>query len=177
MATRNRTKATSATRRSPKKRTAKRAHAASKKTPAARANKTQLTGASVARFIDAIKDPGQREDAKALLHLMSRATNATPKMWGGSIVGFGTYQYKYDSGREGEWCVTGFSPRKGMTTVYILPGLHLHEARLKQLGKITTGKSCIYIKRVSDIDLPILEAMVRQATSDIRTFTPNVDMS
>jgi hypothetical protein len=176
MATRKRTRPASATRRSPKKPTAKRARAASK-TPAASANKTRLTGASVSRFIDAIKDPAQREDAELLLNLMSRATNATPKMWGNSIVGFGTYQYKYDSGREGEWCVTGFSPRKGMTTVYILPGLHLHEARLKQLGKITTGKSCIYIKRVSDIDMPTLEAMVRQAIGDIRTFSPNVDMS
>jgi hypothetical protein len=95
-------------------------------------------------------------------------------MWGSSIVGFGSYRYKYPSGREGDWCVTGFSPRKGATTVYILPGLHLQGANLKKLGKFTTGKSCIYIKRLSDVDLGTLETIVKQALVDIRKFTQDV---
>lgn len=139
-------------------------------------NKTRLTGASVKAFVDAIPDESQRKDARSLLALMRRATKATPRMWGPSIVGFGSYRYKYASGREGEWCVTGFSPRKGILTVYILPGLHLQADNLKKLGKHTTGKSCLYIKKLSDVHLPTLEAMVKQSITDIRKFTPDVTL-
>jgi hypothetical protein len=135
------------------------------------ANRTVATGASVKDFISGIKDPGQRDDARRLVGVMSRATKTKPKMWGASIVGFGSYRYKYASGREGDWCVTGFSPRKGMTTIYILPGLHLQQDNLEKLGKFTTGKSCIYIKRLSDVDLRTLERMAAQAMKDIRKFT------
>ena len=91
-------------------------------------------------------------------------------------MGFGTYHYKYASGREGDYCVTGFSPRKGTLTVYILSGLHLQADNLKKLGKHTTGKSCLYITQLSDVNLPTLEAMVKQGIRDIRNLTPNVTM-
>jgi hypothetical protein len=139
-------------------------------------NKTTQTTGSVKAFVDSIKDEGRRKDARALLALMRRATSAAPRMWGPSIVGFGSYHYKYASGREGDWCVTGFSPRKGALTVYILPGLHLQADNLKKLGKFTTGKSCLYIKKLADIHAPTLEAMVKQATTDIRKFTPDVTL-
>ena len=145
--------------------------------PSKRQPKTVPTGADVDAFVDAIADERQRDDARALLTLMTRATKATPKMWGTSIVGFGSYHYKYASGQEGDWCITGFSPRKGNLTVYILPGLHLHTERLKKVGKVTTGKSCIYIKSLADVHLPTLEAMVKQSITDIRKLTPKVDLS
>jgi hypothetical protein len=139
-------------------------------------NKTKQTTASVANFIASIKDDAQRKDAKALVALMKRATGATPRMWGPAIVGFGSYHYRYASGREGDYCATGFSPRKGTLTVYILPGLHLQADNLKKLGKHTTGKSCLYIRQLSDVNLPALEAIVRQGIRDIRKMTPNVTM-
>ena len=142
--------------------------------PRKTAAKTVATGADVEAFVEAIADERQRDDSRTLLKMMGRATKATPKMWGSSIVGFGSYHYKYASGQEGDWCITGFSPRKGNLTVYILPGLHLQAERLKKLGKIKTGKSCIYIKSLSDVHLPTLEAMVKQAVVDIRKFTPKV---
>lgn len=144
--------------------------------PTTRQPKTVPTGADVAAFVDAIADERQRDDSRTLLEVMSRATKAKPKMWGSSIVGFGSYHYKYPSGQEGDWCITGFSPRKGSLTVYILPGLHLQGERLKKLGKIKTGKSCIYIKSLADVHLPTLEAIVKQAVVDIRKFTPKVSL-
>jgi|SRR3990172_8422051 len=137
-------------------------------------NKMVPTGAGVDAFIDAIKDEDQRQDARALLALMRRASGFQPRMWGRAIVGFGSYHYKYASGREGDWYVTGFSPRKGTLTVYILPGLHLQTANLKTLGTFTRGQSCLYIKRLADVHLPTLETMVKQALVDIRKFTPLV---
>ena len=137
-------------------------------------NKTRKTGASVEAFVGSITDPVRREEVRALVSLMKRVTKAKPKMWGTSIIGFGSYYYKYGSGREGEWCITGLSPRKGSLTVYILPGLHHHKGNLKKLGKVTTGKSCIYIKKLEDIHLPTLEKMVRQSLGDIRKYTPKV---
>lgn len=135
------------------------------------ANKTVRTGASVKAFVAGIKDPARRREVQELLALMKRATKSQPKMWGKSIIGFGRYYYKYASGREGEWCVTGLSPRKQNLTVYILPGLHLQAANLKHLGKVGTGRSCIYIKRLEDIHLPTLERMVEQAMVDITRYT------
>jgi len=137
-------------------------------------NKTVPTGASVKAFIDGLPDDAQRKDARALLALMRRATGSTPKMWGTSIVAFGEYHYKYASGREGDWCVTGFAPRKGMLTVYIMPGLHLHKANLKKLGPVKTGKSCIYVKRLSDVHLPTLTTMVKQSLADMRKMARHV---
>lgn len=129
--------------------------------------KTKPTRQNVRAFIDGISDAQQRKGAKALSSLMRRATKADPRMWGASIVGFGRYHYRYATGREGEWFITGFSPRKGYLAVYVLPGLQGHAANLAKLGKYTTGKSCLYIKALEDIRLPVLEAMVRQAVRDL----------
>ena len=129
--------------------------------------KTRPTSVDPAKFIHSIKDERRRADAKTLLAMMTRVTGESPRMWGSSIVGFGSYHYTYATGREGEWCVTGFSPRKESVTVYILPGLHLQQANLKKLGKVTTGKSCIYIRNLDDVHLPTLEKMVKQAGKDI----------
>ena len=131
-------------------------------------NKTQPTKASPEAFVETIKDEARRRDTKTVMAMMEKASGHVPQMWGSSIVGFGTYTYKYASGREGEWCVTGLSPRKDSLTVYILPGLHLQQDNLKKLGKFTTGKSCIYIKKLDDVNLPVLEKMVKQAYVDIR---------
>jgi hypothetical protein len=130
-------------------------------------NKTQPTKASAKTFLAAIKDEARRKDAQTVMAMMERVSGHAPQMWGTSIVGFGSYAYKYESGREGEWLVTGLSPRKDSLTVYILPGLHLQKHNLKNLGKITTGKSCIYIKKLDDVDMPTLEKIVKQAYSDI----------
>jgi len=129
--------------------------------------KTKPTNVDPAKFVDSIKDARRRADAQALLAMMTRVTGETPRMWGSAIVGFGSYHYTYATGREGDWCVTGFSPRKDSLTVYILPGLHLQQANLKKLGKVTTGKSCIYIKNLADVHMPTLEKMVKQARKDI----------
>jgi hypothetical protein len=127
------------------------------------ANKTQKTTASVTAFIDGIADEATRKDCRAVLKLMKEATGATPKMWGPAIVGFGDWHYKYDSGREGDWFLAGFSPRKANLTLYLLPNLEAHEANLRVLGKHTVGKSCIYIRRLADIDQAVLKRMVRNA--------------
>ena len=130
--------------------------------------KTTVTRSSVKSFIDGIADEARRREARSLLALLKRATGETPRLWGESIVGFGSYHYKYATGREGDWFVTGFAPRKGSLTVYVLPGLHLHTANMRTLGKFTTGKSCIYIKRLTDVDLPTLERMAKQACADTK---------
>ena len=129
--------------------------------------KTRPTGVDPAKFVDSIKDERRRADAKTLLAMMTRVTGESPRMWGSAIVGFGTYHYKYATGREGDWCVTGFAPRKDSMTVYIMPGLHLQQSNLKKLGKVTTGMSCIYIRKLDDVHMPTLEKMVKQAGKDI----------
>ena len=131
-------------------------------------NKTVETDASVSKFVDAIKDADRRADVRAVIALMTRTTKAKPSMWGTAIVGFGKFRYKYASGRQGDWFIAGLSPRQGNLTLYIMPGLHLHAANLKALGRFTTGKSCIYIKRLDDVNLPILEKMVKQAVTDMK---------
>lgn len=129
--------------------------------------KTRPTGVDPAKFVDSIKDERRRADAKTLLAMMTRVTGESPRMWGSAIVGFGTYHYKYATGREGDWCVTGFAPRKDSMTVYIMPGLHLQQSNLKKLGKVTTGMSCIYIRKLDDVHMPTLEKMVKQAGKDL----------
>jgi hypothetical protein len=129
--------------------------------------KTKPTGADPTKFVASIEDDRRRAEAETLLAMMTRVTGEAPRMWGSFIVGFGTYHYKYATGREGDWCITGFSPRKNALTVYILPNLHQQEANLKKLGKVTTGKSCIYIRNLDDVHMPTLEKMVKQAGKDI----------
>jgi hypothetical protein len=103
---------------------------------------------------------------------MKAATGEPPRMWGSSIVGFGRYAYTYPSGREGEWFVVGLSPRKASLTLYVLPGLHEFQAELPSLGTFTTGKSCIYVKRLSDIHLPTLRKMVTRANKLLPVVRP-----
>ena len=130
--------------------------------------KTQPTSASVSAFLDAIPNEQRRADCRAVLKVMQHATKNKPVMWGSSIVGFGRYHYKYASGRQGDWFLVGFSPRKTDLTLYLMGGLHHHAARLKRLGKHTTGKGCLYIKRLSDVNLEVLADMVAAAVLDLR---------
>lgn len=130
--------------------------------------KTTPTGASVKAFIDAVPDPARRRDCRTVMKLMKAATGASPKMWGPSIVGYGTYHYKYASGREGDWPLTGFSPRKQDLTLYIMSGFAGQAALMKKLGRHKTGSSCLYIKRLADIDLEVLERVVRASVDDVR---------
>jgi hypothetical protein len=123
-------------------------------------NKTKPTTLSVASFIDAITEPAQRADAKALVKLMQAAVGEKPKMWGTSIVGFGSYHYKYESGREGDAPLIGFSPRKSANVLYGLIGHDASKALLKKLGQHTTGKGCLYIKKMADVDQQVLQEMI-----------------
>ena len=128
-------------------------------------NKTKQTNVSVSAFIDAITDKGRRADAKALVKLMQKAAGEKPKMWGPSIIGFGSHHYVYDSGREGNMPLIAFSPRKVATVLY---GLSSAEALLPKLGKHTRGKGCIYIKKLADVDQKVLEAMVVKSVAAVR---------
>ena len=125
-------------------------------------NKTKPTKISVAAFIDAITDQSRRADAKALVKLMQKAAEEKPKMWGPSIIGFGSHHYVYDSGREGDMPLIAFSPRKAATVLY---GLSAAEALLPKLGKHTRGKGCIYIKKLADVDRKVLETMAAKAVA------------
>ena len=122
--------------------------------------KTKETAESVSDFLDKIPDKGRREDCLAVADIMRKVTKEEPKMWGSSIVGFGRYHYKYESGREGEWMITGFSPRKGDLTLYIMGGFDLFPDVMKRLGKYKTGKSCLYIRKLADVDQDVLRELV-----------------
>jgi hypothetical protein len=128
-------------------------------------NKTKPTILSVSAFIDAITDEGRRADAKALVKLMQKAAGEKPKMWGPSIIGFGSHHYVYDSGREGDMPLIAFSPRKAATVLY---GLSDSEALLPILGKHTRGKGCVYIKKLADVDQKVLERMAAKAVGGRR---------
>jgi hypothetical protein len=134
--------------------------------------KTQPSDASVDQFIQAVPDEQRRQDAVALLALMQRITQQEPQLWGGTMVGFGRYHYTYASGRSGTWFVTGFAPRKRETTVYIMPGFEPYAALLEQLGKHRLGKSCLYIKRLSDVDRQVLETLIAQSVTDMAARYP-----
>lgn len=130
--------------------------------------KTKPTGASVDKFIDSVEDEQKREDSRKILALMKEVTGEEPRMWGDSIVGFGSYHYKYASGREGDWPLTGFSPRKQSLTIYIMPGFDRYKDILKKLGKHSTSVSCLYIKKLDDIDMDILKELVRESVEIMR---------
>jgi hypothetical protein len=134
-------------------------------------NKTKPTKVSVASFIAQLADPTKRADAKALVNLMREATGEPPKMWGPSIIGFGTVHYKYESGREGDMPLAGFSPRKPATVIYLLTGGS--ETLLAKLGKHTIGKSCLYIKKLADVDQAVLRTLVVESIADIRSRYPS----
>ncbi len=130
--------------------------------------KTQRTKASVSAFLNAIPDPAKRRDAKAVDKLMREVSGEKPEMWGPSIVGYGSYHYKYASGREGDWMLTGFSPRKQALTLYIMSGLSKSGALLKKLGKHKTGKACLYIKSLEDVDFDVLRKLVEVSVNGKR---------
>jgi hypothetical protein len=126
-------------------------------------NKTKPTQASVDEYLAAIPDPGRRADCEALAKLMARATKEKPKMWGTAIVGFGTHTYKYASGREGETCLVGFSSRKGDISLYGVGAVTADDPLTTRLGKHKTGKGCLYIAKLSDVDTKVLEQLIVKA--------------
>ena len=128
-------------------------------------NKTKPTKLSVAAFISGLTDQARRADAKTLVKLMQNASGEKPQMWGPSIIGFGSYHYTYDSGREGDMPLVGFSPRKAATVLY---GMGEGKALLAKLGKHTTGKGCVYIKNLADVDQQVLAAMVAKSVAATR---------
>ena len=131
-------------------------------------NKTRATKASVTEFIKAIDDPVRRADVRKVAAMMRKATGKRAKMWGSSIVGYGTYRYKYASGREGEFMMVGYSPRKQALSVYIMAGFSKYGSLMARLGKYKTGKSCLYIKRLSDIDEEILQRLINESVKYMR---------
>ncbi len=131
-------------------------------------NKTKPTKVSVKKFIDSVEDVQKRKDSYVLIDLMKKITKADPKMWGPTIVGFGSYHYKYESGHEGDTCLTGFSPRKAAFSIYAMCGRGYDEY-LDKLGKFKHGNGgCIYIKRLSDIDLKVLKDLITASVKDTK---------
>jgi len=126
-------------------------------------NKTRPEDTKVTDFLSSLVREDQKADAFQLLELFSRVTHEQPVIWGGSMVGFGMYHYTYESGRSGNFFMTGFAPRKQNISIYILPGFDHFPSHLNQLGKYTTGKSCLYIKRLSDVNLIVLEDLIKRA--------------
>lgn len=135
-------------------------------------NKTQKTNQSVEVFLNAIADSQQQADAKVLSALMEEITGKKPYMYGSSIVGFGSYHYKYESGREGDAPAIGFSPRKQNLVLYIVEGYEDYGPLLEKLGKHSIGKSCLYIKRLSDIDLGVLKEMIQRSVASVKAHFP-----
>jgi hypothetical protein len=125
--------------------------------------KTKETSASVGAFLKKVADKTRREDCQTVVDIMKDVTKEEPKLWGSSIVGFGRYHYKYDSGREGEWPITGFSPRKGDLTLYIMGGFDSFPELMNKLGKYKTGKACLYIKNLADVDVKVLKKIVSES--------------
>lgn len=133
--------------------------------------KTRKTDASVADFIDAVADERQRADCRVLIRMMQKATKAKPAMWGPSIVGFGSSPVVYADGSSLDWPILGFSPRKQSLSIYLMPGFDDSAASLKKLGKVKTGKSCVYVRRLEDVDLGVLDAMIVDSVKRTRRTT------
>jgi hypothetical protein len=125
--------------------------------------KTKVNDASVTDFLNSVADEQKRNDSFEILKIMKEASQEEPKMWGSSIVGFGSYHYKGASGREGDWMQIGFSPRKQNITLYIIPGFERYQGLMKKLGKYSTGKSCLYIKKLSDVDMDVLKELMTES--------------
>jgi len=136
-------------------------------------NKTKLNKCSVTDFVNAVEHPMRRENTLEVLQFMRKVSGEEPKMWGDSLVGFGHYHYKYASGREGEWFILGLSPRKANLTLYIMPGYQDLSAYLERLGKHKIGKCCLYINKLTDIDMAVLEELLVYAWQDMKTKYPS----
>ena len=130
--------------------------------------KTRENNASVTAFLDGVAHEKRRRDSRAVHKIMRRVTGKRAKMWGDSIVGFGRYHYKYDSGHEGDFFLTGFSPRKRALTVYIMPGFSDYGDLMARLGKYKTGRSCLYINKLEDVDLAVLEELIARSVDYMR---------
>ena len=128
--------------------------------------KTKPTKAGVQAFLRGIEDEDKRRDSQTIAQLMREATGSTPKMWGSSIVGFGSHTYRYPDGRELDWFPVGFSPRKNALTFYLMGGLKSHAALLSKLGRHTTGKGCLYIRRLDDVDVTVLEKLIQECVRE-----------
>ena len=131
-------------------------------------NKTQPNKQSVAAFLNSIENGQRRKDAKVVLKLMKEVTGEKPLMWGPAIVGFGSYHYKYASGREGDFLIVGLSPRKANLTVYIMPGYQDYSDLTDKLGKHKLGKSCLYIRKLEDIHIPTLKRLIKRGYTDTK---------
>lgn len=125
--------------------------------------KTKLNDASVEKFLDSVADEKRRVDSYVVLEMMKKITKQEPKMWGGAIIGFGSYRYKYASGQEGDWMQIGFSPRKANLTLYIMPGFDRYDDLMKKLGKHKTAKSCLYINKLEDVDQKVLKQLIQES--------------
>jgi hypothetical protein len=135
--------------------------------------KTKATKVSVASFLKTVPDESMRADAKAVVGMMREITKEEPVMWGASIIGFGKYSYEYESGQKGDWPIIGLSPRKQNLTLYIMPGFDEQGALMKKLGPHKTGKSCLYLKRLSDVDLPTLKTLMKKSVAMMRKKYPS----
>ena len=135
-------------------------------------NKTQATKASVTEFLNGIEDPDRRRDCKTIARIMREVSGKRATMWGSAMVGYGSYHYHYDSGREGDFFRIGFSPRKQDLTIYIMPGYTDFGALLSKLGKHRKGKSCLYLKRLTDVDMKVLERLIRAGWQDMQRRYP-----
>ncbi len=135
-------------------------------------NKTQATEVDVTAFLDAVEHPTRRADGLALDAMFRQITGWTPRMWGPTIVGYGAYHYRYDSGREGDFLATGFSPRKTNLSIYIMPGYADFSSILDRLGKHKIGKSCLYINKLADIDMEVLAELIRAGLQDLNQKYP-----
>jgi hypothetical protein len=133
--------------------------------------KTRVNDASVTTFLNRVTDEQKRNDSFEILKLMQQVTKEEPKMWGASIVGFGSYHYKGKSGREGDWMLTGFSPRKQNLTLYLMGGFDANAGLLNKLGKYTTGVGCLYIKKLNDVDKKVLKALVQASVKRLKQLS------
>jgi hypothetical protein len=130
--------------------------------------KTKISDQSVEKFLDTVADDNTRRDCYTILNIMKDITRAEPRMWGSSMVGFGSYHYKYESGREGDWFLTGFSPRKQNLTLYIMSGFNEYDELMQKLGTYKTGKSCLYVKRLDDIDPVVLKKLIKKSIAHLK---------
>ncbi len=130
--------------------------------------KTMATKTSVSQFLSSIADKQRRADCKTVAKMMRASTGKPAKMWGTGMVGFGSYDYKYASGREGTWFECGFSPRAQNLTIYIMPGFSKYGALMKKLGNYKTGKSCLYVKKLDNIDLDVLQSLIDKSVGQMR---------
>lgn len=135
--------------------------------------KTAQNDQDVMQFINAVANEQKKADSLRIMHIMKEITGKEPKMWGNSIVGYGSYHYKYKSGREGEWFLTGFSPRKQSLTIYVMGGLTHHTERLEKLGKFKQSKGCLYIKKLSDVDEVVFRDLLVDSVRIIQEAHPS----